>query len=48
MYDIYLVTKVFFVFTRNKEFQTTRTIKIILFCFILIHVDRDTNKNKLS
>lgn len=33
MYNIYLVTKVFFVFTKNKEFQTTSTVKIILSLF---------------
>lgn len=38
MYNIYLVTKVFFVFTKNKEFQTTSTIKIILSFFISMHV----------
>lgn len=31
MYNIYLVTKVFFVFTKNKEFQTTSTDYFIVF-----------------
>lgn len=37
MYNIYLVTKVFFVFTKNKEFQTTTTIKFISVYFFNIN-----------